>query len=65
MLQKSSSSDSSEEESPDKIPYCMQHGLPDDRLHELFDDSFPSENDDIVIFKPGNFCNKLFFCYLE
>lgn len=65
MLQTSFTSDSSEKDSPKKLPFCMSHGLPDDRLHELFDYSFPSEDDYIDIFEEGNFCNNLFYCYSE
>lgn len=55
MLQQSSTTDSSEKRTTKKLPFCMSHGLPDDRLHELFDQSFPSEDDYIDIFKKGNF----------
>lgn len=55
MLQESTTSDSSVKESPMKLPFCMLHGLPDDRLHELFDCSFPSEEDNIGTFNEGNF----------
>lgn len=65
MLQTSTTSDSSEEDSPKKVPFFMSHGLPDHRLPELFDYSFPSEDDCIDIVEGGNFCNNLFFCYLE
>lgn len=65
MLQESATSNSSVKESPVNLPFRTLHGLPDDRPHELFDHSFPSEEVNVGTFNEGNFVTIYSFVILN